>query len=362
MARDAFLKLSSSFDSVLEQQPSKRKTSTDMRKLDGELKNVCSANVVRLGKRSFHFLILQGVQRRLLVIELTLGERVTKTEVDTGVDTGIVQTYLPGCCQLGDEALVMFGVENTTDVFAALVSIDPGELTRESIHVKRLEMTGLESWGGGPYLAQIGETRLWGSFFNSDEVWICKLRGNTLEWVRSATRLPTESGFGAPPLCLPDGRLLAAGALPLSANIYIITAGDDLSFKEVGKFSGAGRYSVSTVLLGERFVIGFGGWAGNDINDMWIFDLETRNSSSIEKQGDWHPATWWPVLEIQDNTLYIIGGGNSVSTHSIPLISLSGLIQNGSVRLVFCEALGVPSVPAMLFSRSNTLVFHPLRL
>ena len=313
-----------------------------MRKLDGEFENFYPHNSARLGDRLFRFLRSGS---SLLVTELTLGEEVTKTEVDTGVDTGITQRYFPGCCRLGDRALVMFGAKNAASVFAALVSVGPGELSRESIQVERLEVKGPEVWTEVPFLAQIGENKVWASFLNSDEAWICEVKGSAIEWTKSAAKLPAAGGFGAIPLRLPGGRFLAAGTGPLSTDIYIVIPGDDPSFEKIGELQGTGRYSVSTVLLGERFVVGLGGWAGGPTDEMWVFDLETRRSSPIAKQGDWHPAAWWSVLEARSGALYTIGGADSTSARLVPLVSLFSLVQDRGIRasLFRCEgALRVP--------------------
>ena len=195
---------------------------------------------------------------RLRVVETALGEKVTKTEVDTDVNIEIAGSCYSTCCLVDDRALVMVVGCDAKNVFSAIVSVGPGELNRESIHVEVLEVKGLEFWSRCPYLAQIGENRVWASFADSDEVWFCEIKASAIEWTKSEAKLPTIYGFGTLPLRLPDGRFLAAGTDPHSTDIYAITPGDELSFEKVGNFPGAGRCRVSTVLLGDRFVIGFG--------------------------------------------------------------------------------------------------------
>ena len=136
-----------------------------------------STQVVRLGKRLFTF---STSGNRLQVTEATLGEKVTETEVETDVNIEITGSYYITCCQVDDRALVMFVGCDAKNVFAALVSIGTGELKRESIHVEVLEVKGLEFWNHRPYLAQIGENKVWASFDDSDEVWFCETEGNVL--------------------------------------------------------------------------------------------------------------------------------------------------------------------------------------
>jgi len=280
-------------------------------------------------------------QGKLVVSELFLGEEVEVRRINTEVDCKCKYQYYSSCCPLGDKILLMVGERYATDSLCALVSIDPGKLTKKSIHVEEKRVTGLERWKDEAYLVQISENKVWASFRWSDEIWIGELKGDELVMTKHQDHLPMIWGFGAPPLPLPDGRLLAAGGSPPCTNITLITSGERFFFEKIGDMPGKGRDSVSTILIKERFVVGFGGWNGNPVDNMWIFDLQTKKASPVVREGEWHPTVSWPFITIKDDILYIIGGVDTRLVHSTSLQHLSELIQDLDVQEAFQEALGL---------------------
>jgi len=300
---------------------------------------VRSYNTCECQGRVFNF--AADDQRKLVVGEVFLGEEVEVRRVGTGVKCKCSSSRFFSCCPLGDKVLVMAGEQYATEFFCALVSIDPGELTQESIHIEEKKVSGWESYGLGPVLVQISEDRVWASFDLSDEIWIGKLKGDELVMTKHPDQLPVEEGFGALPLRFPDGKFLAAGGLPSSTDITIITPGEHFSFEKIGDIPGEERDSVSTILIKERFLVGFGGWDDDDVDGMWIFDLKTHKASLVTNEGKWHPGGPWPFMAVKDNILYIIGGYNSTNAHSITLQHLSELIQDLDLQGAFQRTLGL---------------------
>jgi len=293
-----------------------------------------SSNTCKSSGRVFSF--VPDKQGKLVVSEVFLGEEVRVKKVDTGVDCKCSGRYLSSCCPVGGKILVMAGKENAADFFCALVNIDPGELTEESIHIEEKKVIGWESYRSGPHLVQISENKVWALFHSSDEIWIGEVKGGELLMTKHQDNLPMAKGFGASPLRLPDGKFLAAGGYPLCSDITLITPGEHFSFEKIGDMPGEKRYCVSTILLKKRFVVGFGGWNGkNDMDDMWIFDLQTHKASPVTKGGKWHPAGSWPFLTVKEGVLYILGGRGCAAVYSITLQRLSELIQNLNFQYVF---------------------------
>jgi len=280
-------------------------------------------------------------QGKLVVSELFLGEEAGVREVNGGVKCKCSSIRFFACCALGDRILVMAGERDATDFFCALVTIDAGELTKKSIHVEEKKVTGWEKYEPVPFLAQISENKVWASFYYSDEIWIGELKGDDLVMTKHSDHLPTEKGFGVPPVRLPDGRFLAAGGHPLCTAITAITPGERFSFEKIGDMPGEGRYCVSTTLIKERFLVGFGGWNDNDVDAMWIFDLQTHRASGVAKEGNWHPGGWWPFLTVKDNIVCIVGGYNSTNVHFLSLQCLSELIQDLDLQGAFQRELGL---------------------
>jgi len=298
-------------------------------------------------------------QRKLRVSEIFLGEEVGARRVNTGVDCNSTYHYSSSCCSLGDKVLVMAGDEDGTGFFCALVSIDPGELTEASIHIEEKKVTGWGKYKTVPFLVQISESKVWASFDDSDEILIGEIKATELVMTKHPDHLPMTEGFGVLPLRLPAGRFLVAGGLLLSADITLITPGEHFSFEKIGDMSGKGRSYVSTALVEERFVVGFGGWDGDYQNNMWIFDLKTYKISAVKEQGEWHPDSLLAVLVVRDKELYVIGGIETWSVHCLSFASLSQLIQHGGVRRAFCSCLGFPIQPDRVFERSSIVDYAP---
>jgi len=270
-------------------------------------------------------------QRKLCVTEVLFGPWLKTKTVDTGLDCETGDNDYISCCSFGDKILVMAGDENKADCFCALVSIDLGELSRESIHVEEKRVIGLEEWTAISYLVQIAESTVWASFLNSHEIWIGELKGEEVVMTKHQDHLPTTDGLGAPPFRLPDGKLLAAERWTYSTNINLITVGEHFSFEKVGDMPGKGKCLVSTILIGERFVVGFGGQNYDDADEMWIFDLHSRKVSRVRKEGKWHQGVLLPFLTVRNNTLYLLGS----SAHSLSFTALASLIQDATIRSAF---------------------------
>jgi len=308
----------------------------------GELRwELHSYNTCEHHDRMFNF--APDDQRKLVVSEVFLGEEVRTIRVNTGVDCKCKYRYFSSCCPLGEKILLMAGNWDATDFFCALVSIDPGELTGESIHIEERKVIGWERYKDVPFLVQISENEVWASFYDSNEIWIGELKGDELIMTKHLDHLPIGGGFGVAPLPLPDGRFLAAGGLPPLAAITLITPGEHFSFEKVGDMPGDGRSGVSMILIGERFLVGFGGWNGKkDMDNMWIFDLQTKKASPVKREGEWHSAGPWPVLAARDKDLYVIGSGEISSAHCLSFLALSHLIEHDGAKSAFCSCLGIP--------------------
>jgi len=314
-----------------------------MRKLEGHFCDYFSYNTISHQERVFHF---SCDEQKLSVTEILFGPRLKTKTVHTEVSCGSTDGGSVSCCSFGDTILVLAGWCGAAAIFCALVSIDPGELTKESVHLEEKEVVGREKYGTTYLLTQISENKVWASSHFSTEVWIGEIKGKQMLMTCHPSPLITTRGIEAPPLCLPDGRLLMVGKWwPASTVVVLVALGEQLFSEKVGDFPGEARDGMSIVLLAKRFVVAFGGCDGDYRNDIWIFDTKTRVASLLEREGDWSPPTHWPALLVRGQELYIIGGRKATAIHSISLTSLSRLIVDDKVRRVFCNSLGFPLRP-----------------
>lgn len=301
-----------------------------------------SYNTCQHGERVFHFSL---VNRRLAVTEVIIGEEVECVTVETHVECGVAMNWYIGSCSLGDRMLVMSSFKNK--VLAVLVAVGPGRLSAETIFVTELTVTGLLEWVDCPYLCRVSDRRALLCFHNNEPMWYCTIVGGTLEAQKLQKQMPASGRFCGCPLRVSDGKVLVAGSFPLSKDIVMITPERNITFDTVGSVPGVARGWTSTVLLGDRFVAGFGGRSDMLHNDLWIFDLRTCKSSPVDQQGDWHPATSWVSLAVRDNFLYLIGGDTTTIICSISFDTLSDLIQNEDIRGAFKSAFRqLPQCPS----------------
>lgn len=324
-------------------------------------------NTVQLNGRLFHIRLSEN---ELLLSEVVFYEkRARLITVGTGVFMGNMAV---GCCAFGDQILVMSAQESaadgaekseragdcdegsgaskpgqvhtTTKVFAALIIVQKGQLSKETFQFSQLSVTGDEEWLGLPYLCQVSKNRVFLHFYNESDMWYCDISCDTLILRKLKTSMPTRFGFCVLPIYLSEGKLLVAGAYPESTDITLIICEDEPRFERVGTMLGAPRVSTSTVLFMERFVIGCGGATNvrrghkftllEWINSLWIFDLQTSRISGVRKAGDWCCTGEDILLVIREGILYLFGVDNGGS-RILSLAVLGALIEDDEVRAAF---------------------------
>lgn len=145
------------------------------------------------------------------------------------------------------------------NVFAALVDVDEGRLSKETVCIANLAVRVGMWWASQPFLCQVSENQALLYFDGRDRMWHCNIEGGALSMRKLKTQMPAKRSFSATPICLPDGKLLVAGADPESKDIALISCCEEVQFERVGSIPGMARYWASFVLIGGRFVVGLGG-------------------------------------------------------------------------------------------------------
>jgi len=286
-----------------------------------------SYNTCKHQERVFSFSSDHG---KLVVTEAILGKETRCVRVTTELDCNKGGDSCIACCSLGQHMLVIAGKDE--DMSAALVSVDEGQMTESTTHITALIVESKKEWLDWPYLCPVSENRALLYFNWWDSMWYCDIKDQALTVKKLATRMPSVYGFCTVPLRLPDGKLLVAGAFPYSNDITLISCGEELKFEKVGEIPGERRYLASTVLIKERFVVGFGGWNGNGyLRDLWIFDLQTYKASPVTRDGEWHSADQLVPLVAHCDTLYLLRG----QSNSISFSKLASLIQDATIRSAF---------------------------
>jgi len=290
----------------------------------GRIFNVCSEN------------------RWLVIYEIVLGPTAEVHRLLTGVNIPAADdNWYTACCSMGERLLVMSGAKGS--VFAALLDIGAGPLSKDRVSITRLNVVGDIFWSTNPYLCKLTESRVLLTFSWSDGAWSCYLNGSSLKFTKYQTKLPFASGFLTLPLPLSGCEVLAVGGHPDSRNISCVTVGVSLSFVVIGNAPSPPRHNSSGVLLGGRFLVGFGGVSGKNILDtLWLFDLSTRRAFQIGQLGCWHPRDCLVPMFIRDDMLYLLGGECSNQMHSFPLVALRFFVPDPAVERDLAAILALP--------------------
>lgn len=321
-----------------------------MKKIEEKVWALGSCSTCQHKKRVFHAFLNGG---KLFIAEVILGDGVRCVAVQTRVDRGETDYRCVACCSFGEHILVMTGKKG--NVFAALVDVDEGTLGEGTVHITALAVSGDKHWTTFPHLCQAGESRVLLFFEWLNDVRYCDIADTTLEIKRLDVEVPAKFGFSVTPIRLPDGKLLVAGADSDSPAIIQISCDGNPQFEKVGVIPGAARRRASSVLVRDRFVVGFGGQGDCYLDDLWIFDLQTCRSSIVWEKGEWTRSLNSLVVILQDDVLYIL----DYKAHSITLQALSELIDDDEIRDTFCAVLGLPSIsryvppPREIFDLSN---------
>lgn len=286
---------------------------------------------------------------KLVVVELILGEGIECLEAETGVACKPESDWEIGCCSLGDRVLVMAG--QRAGISAALVDVGEGRLSAGAVRATGLAVSGDRYWEPCPFLCRASGSRALLYFGDHRGLWYCDVAGGSLAMRRLAAEMPARGGFSAPPIRLPGGKMLVAGSKPSSRAITLISCGDEPRFEEIGELPGAARFWASSVLLTERFVAGFGGFSGRWLDDLWVFDLQSRTGSQVRREGEWHAEDSRAALVARDGALYLIAGENTTSAYSISFAALAGLVRGNWLRFSLSWSLGLPLRPSGRFAR-----------
>lgn len=327
-----------------------------MRRLGLTPHRFCSFSTCKHRGRVFGF---RPEKDTLWVTEALLGPNPSFARVNTGLATGNATEWTVGCCSMGDHVLVMFGTPKKPGR-SAVLRFDDGPLASGSVHVETRPVQPPIDWGPDPFLTPLPDGR----------VLICfGRRQKALIWTPGADppklRFIDTKTVGGPetlPLRLPGGALLLAGSNPPSEDIRIASAVAELPGERKGTIPGAPRVQTSTLLLDERFVLGFGGlsWTGGArprdggksasdssaerLDDFWIYDLETGRSSAVGRAGNWHPQDSLVPLILRGRSVYLLGGTGGGHVSAIPLAQIRGLISDPEIREAFPESVQPPEI------------------
>jgi len=289
-------------------------------------------------------LFFSAASGKLRVTEVLLGDKAQCVSVTANLKCKVDYDLYLACCSLGQHILIMGG-KRGGDSFAVLMDIVEAKRHKSPIQITKPKLKGEMDWSDWPFLSPVSESRALLYFAGRNSMWYCDVTGKTLTRMKLVATMPVNHGFYTVPVRLPSGKLLVAGASPYSNGITAISPDDESGFEKIGEIPGEARRMTSTVLIGEQFLLGFGGWKDGSLADLWIFDLQTHRDSHVRREGNWHPADELVPLVVQDDSVYLVSGEYTSSIHSLSFCALASLVKDLTVRSAFCHRLDVPFQP-----------------
>jgi len=324
----------------------------------------------------------------LMVTEILLGGEVQSRAGDIALQTKLPKHNAICCCSLGDEVLVLVGKHNRAakmagswwavdcwavavilflmgwgtaglwlavamgvvtirastkkQVMALLVQVRDGEQGRLNAEAREIGVIGGKiAWPYSPFLCQTGDRQalLYSCFRRG--MWNCEVNqegGLSVE--------PADNGkvfLNEPyslPVRLPNGEILVAEEKTFALGAAAAVGADGRVVRRRREEVDSEREGLSVVLVGGRFLVGFGVRSEGGMNGMSVYDTETRRSSGVTQQGEWHPEDEAVPLMIRNGRLYLLGGKKTRSINAIGLRELAEQVEDRDIRRAMMEALG----------------------
>lgn len=313
-----------------------------MRRIRGVPRRFISSQTFEHGGRVFNLL---ADEHRIVLTEILMNAEARCRPIEKHTDLSIDASAY-ACCSVGDRFLLLAGSAEGDGVSALAFTVRDGPLKEDQVDMQELHIETDEelSWRWYPFAAFSPGSGVFLYFDESSDFWLGELVANGLRFRKSPVSLPTKWGFRTLPGLLPDGRFVVAGSDPRSTDIVAFPGAMAPSFEQIGSMPGENRYGVATVVLKQRFLIGWGGSTGNYSDDLWVLDLRTGRLSSVRQDEHWAPGDFWATLVLREEYLYLIGGYSGLSINRIALRDLRSLISDDDIRSAFPTDSGIAVV------------------
>jgi len=278
---------------------------------------------------------------------LTLGDSIRQRSTPLKSPLKNITAITRCCCALGSKILLLAFVNRKTIAYLIDPSkLDLGQLTPdvmdtwEVLNVK--DKTDISSRSDYRFLVGLDSTR---ALYHMDYIsrfQIVELHGSKLLIKNTDIVDPARTSPSTLPVLFSDGTLRTVGSCHWSSNVYVIsTGGDSESCVIEAKAHIRERTWTSTALLADRFIIGFGGFSGKPLGDIYIYDSKTQRSTVLMKHNagsDCPKPGSLAIMTIFNGQLFLISSRESHGVFAIPLTELADMARGWESADAFREA------------------------
>lgn len=266
---------------------------------------------------------------RLISINPTSQQEVRVSAMPTNVRLSLQGEPQLACCSLDTEILVLVFAYSLQ--YAALVT--PGAGPTPTYKVQELQIYDEVIANGTPFLWKGQGGKAFLDLGRGSGIWVCNLFKGSVSASISirpwSEPFCDRSGPGSVPVPVSQGNSVVVGADPPSRELLNVRNGYYQPWiPEIPDFPVA-RSQTSVTVLGERYVVGFGGRGpkGELLCDLYVVDLHFGTKQTLKAKGDWPQGDTLVPLVLRGNNIYFLGGWSG-EVWRISLADLANLLNS----------------------------------
>jgi len=303
-----------------------------MKQLGFVANEIESFNTLIYRGQVYHFRPQNG---HLCIRRIHLGDTLSTEVCLTDRPLGGEKSSSNTVCVLDGEILHISAFSSNAQS-ACSITIGDGPLTKNSVHITELELSGpwdgLSQW---TFMVQYAPGKVFATVHCFPKLFSLVRDGSKIRRDILDIDVPSGGYLDTVPALLAPGRLVSPGGRAVDVLDAIREiAIEEQTIEEVGRLPRP-RRAAGSVLLASRFLLGFGGCSFGDLGDLWVYDLETKETSEVERRGDWHMEDCYVPMYVISNVLYLVCGWSSGNVWAIPLSVIKELIRSPAIREAF---------------------------
>lgn len=273
---------------------------------------------------------------RVAIHRIRLGETLSVEKHVTNLHTVGGDATSNTVCALDGEILYI-GANSSKAECAYAITIGDGPLSRETVKSTTLELSGCwDSISNWTFMVQYAPGKVFATVHCESAMFSIVREGSVLRRDVLGVSAPSKGYMDTVPALVAPGRFLSPGGKFSTISDHVTEISIDAPLVRQDGFIPKGRRAAGSVLVAGRFLLGFGGCKPSDLDDFWVYDIKTKESSSVSRvDGEWHCEDSYVPIYVKGNAVYLVGGWYGAKVHSISLSTIKKAIRDSTIREAF---------------------------